>query len=551
MNTGAWFDQLYKEQLSDQTRGDEEIANRIEARLFPQQRDFILDPARQKAALCPRRAGKSYCVLSYALITALRKPGSQSLIIGKVRKQVKKVYWQTLKMICKEMEIKAHFRNMELECELPNNSVVYFAGADNIEEIEKFRGPSYDLCCVDEGKSYSPHLLKELIIDILKPALLDKQGTLVLIGTPGAIPSGPFWAVTSGTGDKNLGNVRRWSERNDPKWFTKGGRRKPARWSLHTWSSRDIASDPKLKNHPGFKVAQTIWKGALEDKEQAGWPDDHPSWQREYLGQWVPDEDSLVYSYARVNTDGCLNYEDDPNSSELFGLPEGHNWQFVLGVDLGTKDDTSFVIAAWATTHPDLIYLHAEKHTGWQIGDIVKRTKELEDYVGSFFVRIADTGGLGTMVVESMSSLFGVDFIPAKKGDKPAHIKLLNADLFAKRIKVRKASCMELTDEWETLQWADPFHTREDPRSPNHCTDAALYVWRYCYHHLWQAREEAPTPGTPDWWAKKEQEEEDALRRQVLQDQDQDYWQKYAQDAAPPPTSDSIWTYQNLKRLFG
>jgi hypothetical protein len=537
MKTAAFFDQLYQDKESNERQHDLLIADKLERRLFPAQRDFLNDPARQKVALCPRRAGKSFAVLHYALITALRKPGSKTVVIAKVRKQVKGVYWNELKRICAEVEIKAHYRNVDLECELPNGSIVFFTGADTLEEIEKFRGQWYDLACVDEGKSYSAALLKELIQDVLKPALLDHRGTLVMIGTPGAVLAGPFWAISTGQGHKDYGTVRPWKDKDKPHWRTPSGHLRRANWSLHTWSSREIANDKSLVNHPGHGIAKLIWEGSLADKEQAGWEDSNPTWQREYLGNWVPDEDALVYGYTRSTKD-----------LRLAEVPKGHDWQYALGLDLGSKDDTAFVVAAWADTYPNLLYVHAEKHVGWQIGDIVARTKALEVRFGQFVVRVADTGGLGTMVVESMSSLFGVHFVAAKKSEKPAHIKLQNADFDAGRVQVLEDTCVELVDEWTTLQWADEYHTKEDPRSPNHCADAALYIWRHCYHHLWAAREDSPVPGTPDWWKMREQAEEETFREKMASQNQLESWEKY--ENTRDSQMENSWTFHNLKLFY-
>jgi hypothetical protein len=335
----------------------------------------------------------------------------------------------------------------------------------------------------------------------------------------------------------DYGIVRYYPEKDDPRWFGESGRRLPANWSLHKWHSRDNVYCP------------WIWEEAQNDKEQAGWADNHPTWMREYLGEWVPDSDAMVYAYARSNKTGECDYKLEDDGESIRGLPLGHDWNFVLGLDLGTRDDTAFVVCAWSDTHPTLYYVHAEKHIGWNIKDIVKRTKELESSFGGFMVRIADTGGLGTMVVDSMAALFGVDFIAAKKTEKAAHIKLLNADFASNRIKVFP-NLLDLTEEWMTLQWADPEHTKEDPRSPNHCCDAALYIWRYCYHHLWAAREEEPTPDTPEWWENKMKKDEERFRDQLLADKNANFWEKQRDELDKSGSAEEQWNLMNLKNLY-
>jgi phage terminase large subunit len=135
--TGAFLEHLHREQQSNQRQYDLDKAAGLLSKLFLQQRDFVEDKSRQKVALCPRRSGKSYSVLSYALITALRKPGAKIVVIAKVRRQVKGVYWSELKRICAHNEIKAHYRNVELECELANGSTILFTGADTMEVMRE------------------------------------------------------------------------------------------------------------------------------------------------------------------------------------------------------------------------------------------------------------------------------------------------------------------------------------------------------------------------------------------------------------------------------
>jgi hypothetical protein len=521
---------IQRSRNKDTQETDKEKASAILDRLFPQQRAFVLDPSRQKAALCPRRSGKSYSVLSYALIVALSQPGSKTLIICKVRRQARGVYWNDLKRLSKEFELGAHYRNMELECELPNGSLISFTGADTTEEIEKFRGQGYDLVCIDEGKSYSPALLKELIQDVIKPALLDRRGTLVMIGTPGAILSGAFYEITTAKKTKDFGSVRPFEDRNKPEWKTSNGRKKPFNWSLHRWHSKDNIFAP------------WIWTGALADKVQAGWPDDHPTWVREYLGKWVPDDDALVYMYSKANMDGKCNYHP---TEEPWGLPPGHEWHFLLGLDLGYHDDTAFVVAAWSPTDPNLYYIHAEKHTKWTIEQVAFRAKELEDIYGGFMARIADTGGLAKMLCESMAATYGVHFEAAKKTEKHAHIKLLNSDLEHGRIKLPEDGA--LAEEYETLQWAGADRKLEDPACANHAADAALYIWRYAYHHLWEARQDSPTPGTPEWWKHKVDEEERAFVQQRRESREKPWWGRYRNLLDKSPVRNP-WTSRQLKK---
>ncbi len=498
------FEELAASKAKDTRASDLRKAEELRARLFQAQRNFVDDPAKRKAALCPRRAGKSFCVLIYALMTALRRARARVLVIARVRRQVKAVYWSDLKRLCEEFEVKAHFRNMELECELPNGSLLLFAGADTAEEIDKYRGTSYDLVCIDEGKSYLSTLLSELIREIIRPTLYDRRGTLAIIGTPGAIPSGPFYAITTGALDSIEPKERGyWTSR---RWGDEG--KKGFAWSSHHWTLKENEGCPH------------IWEDALAEHIELGIPDDDPSWLRECLGQWVPDESAMVYAYIRV-PDKKADWVQDPKGPH--GLPEGHEWRYILGMDIGWHDDTAFVVAAWSSTHPVLHFIYEDKQAHLTVEEITNRVKELEKRF-DFDARVADTGGLGKTIVESMSRTYGVHFETARKTEKHDHIKLLNSDLMTGRIKVNPEGY--LAEEWRTAQWSGPDRKEVDKDCDDHCSDAALYTWRYAYHHWQREIVVKPAFGTKEWWAEREREEEDSFRDQLQAERDSTWWSK-------------------------
>lgn len=487
-----------------------DTAQRILDNLFPQQRAFVEDPSRRKAALCPRRAGKSFVSLSAAIHKCLTRPNSKVLIVAKVRRQAKSVYWKVLRTFNTQYSLGLKMRNNELSAEFPNGSEIYFTGADTTEEIDKFRGAAYDMAIIDEGKSYSPALLEELIEEILMPALMDTRGNLMMIGTPGAILGGTFYEVTTANPKQN---VMRWDERDE--W----GAEEPD-WTLHRWTTQDNTAVP------------WIWEEALAIKRRKKWSDQHPTWQREYLGIWVPDDDAMVYSYHKANEDGACDWEPDFTRPD-FGLPEGHHWRYLLGVDLGYSDATAFVIAAWSDTHTALHYIHCEKHNKLNVEELAAKLKNLEQVFGiQFDARIADTGNLAVMITQTLSQVYGIPLIPAKKTEKHVHIKMLNADMEAGRIKVPPRS--PLAEEWATLAWQNnddnstTFRKREDPSLDNHAADAALYLWRYAYHHFQREGEpNALQVGSEDWWKAKEKENEEKLAQEVRENKDKPFWKKY------------------------
>lgn len=511
---------------------DAETADKLEARLFREQRDFALDVASFVAALCPRRAGKSFAVLVKALITALRNPESRCVIITRVRRQARSVYWKTLQQLCRQFEIKGTFRKIEMECELPNGSVILFNGADTAEEVDKLRGSYFHLAVIDECKSYSDDLLTELVDEVLTATTLDYDGQVVLIGTPGPIPAGMFWAITTGqtsfrdaNGKERGLSVRLWSERNSPDWLGRG-----YEWALHKWHSSQNDRMPQ------------IWIKAQKIKADRKWADDDPTWLREFMGVWVPDVDALVFAYARLTDDRCkwkmLTVEQGGNEH---GLPRDHDWRYILGLDLGYHDESAFVVAAWSETDNILRYIRAEKHPHLTVEDIAEKCKELEVMYGGFDARVADTGGLGRTIIESLAATYQVYFEAARKTEKHDHIKLLNSDMVAGRVQVDPMG--ELAAEWVVAQWEDSTRKRVDPNCSDHASDAALYVWRYCHHHWSQDRTHGPDErGTERWWKEVEVAEERAFIEQKQKDRDNPRWTRFQARLDKTDTVERLWT---------
>ena len=63
-----------------------------------------------------------------------------------------------------------------------------------------------------------------------------------------------------------------------------------------TWNIRDNEAKP----------AQ--WANALATKRRRGWSDDHPTWRREYLGEWVADNSELCLLVCQGASRGQASY---------------------------------------------------------------------------------------------------------------------------------------------------------------------------------------------------------------------------------------------------
>lgn len=447
-----------------------------------------------------RQTGKTTTVLLIAAIRCLQKARASWVVIGLTKASIKKAYWHDLQRLSEAFDLHVKFNYTEMTASFPNGSIIYFIGIDKFDEIEKLRGGRYHGAIIDESKSYPELTFKTMLEDILGPALLGQAGQLYVIGTPGDVLRGEFYHATCEPPILvDLGNGKRWS--NLPygeitrSYIDEVGEEFTVEciWSFHRWKleyNDVIFEDPKT----GRRF--TLWEEALRKKNAKGWKDDHPTWRREYLGDWVATNLRLVYRYIPHKND----YVPQPNSVH-WGLPcpDEVKWNTAIGFDFGTKDGTGIVVWAWSDTFPGLWELYSEKRKTTDdlrlsVSAIARWYKEVENTYGPFDGMVGDPAGLATMVIETLAVEHGIYIEAAEKREKVDHIELFNNDLDNCVIWIRKGS--ELSEELTTNRWLlktiGTDKRKEDPETPNDLCDAGLYAFRWCRHR--QAKPEIKSP---------------------------------------------------------
>lgn len=490
------------------------------------------------AILSARQQGKSTGALLLACLRCLQKAGAQWVIIGLTRGSIQRIYWDALRSLNDAFELGIKFQEQRLVVRFPSGSQIHFFGADKLDEVEKLRGSRFHGAIIDECKSF-PHLtLKLLIEDILGACLKGQAGQLYLIGTPGDVLAGEFYLATSEP--HLLEKQKRWSnlpytEKTRPAVIN--GEQLDLRgvWSFHLWGPQ--TNDVIFENErTGEKF--TMWEAFLKEKELRGWPDDHPTWRREYLGQWVPGDGRLVYRYRP-------HIHDYEEGSGPWGIPvDDAGWRTVLGLDFGTKDGTAMVVWAFHPHIPHLYEVYSEKRKPEDFGIadlrmpirlIAQWYKELEREYGPFEAAVGDPAGLATMVIDTLATEHGVYVEAAEKNEKLDHIELLNDDLDAAppRIHIRRGG--ELGEEMLGNKWLEKTlgtpKRKEDPATPNDLCDAALYAFRWCLHRQTRPKPPGQTPpATPEWFRQRARDEyEETLRRAIRarepgESLDRDWW---------------------------
>lgn len=127
--------------------------------------------------VCHRRAGKTVATVNDIITKALysQRERSRYAYIAPFYSQAKQIAWDYLKYYAKEVAVKVS--ESALSVELFNGSRISLYGADN---PDSFRGLYFDGVAVDEYGNTRPNLWSE----ILRPALSDRKGWALFIGTP-------------------------------------------------------------------------------------------------------------------------------------------------------------------------------------------------------------------------------------------------------------------------------------------------------------------------------------------------------------------------------
>ncbi len=442
-------------------------ATALEATCHPKQRKFVTATDRLISLLTPRRSGKTKGnvrrLRRRSLLTKHR--GGVVRYWGISRLRAKQLAWDELKDLDRRIGLRegedVEYHDTELTSTLSNGVKFFLLGADKPKEAEKKRGDAVIEDLVDECQLFAGYL-DNLFTNVVLPSLADLKGTGTLSGTPGPVCAG-FWHEVSAT------NVPKRSPRAES--FTR-----------HSWSAKDNTFRPDL------------WAEFLDLKEKMGWDDNHPTWVREYIGDWVEDAESLFYAF-------------NPNKNlytpgEEF-KPEGPGWCHAIGWDLGADDDMALVVWGYHPKKRNLYEAFSWKRSGVSMDELDAILKSLDKRFNleSFD---ADTGGLGKAYVLEFAKRYGWSFQAAKKANKHANVSLLSDDLRAGRVFLAEGS--PYADEISVLpkdpDWDPREHdgkpAPEDPRYPNHCADAGLYSYVRAYHYLHEEEPERPKPGSPE-----------------------------------------------------
>lgn len=464
-----------------------DLVRDIRAELFDKQLAVLDDPAKEKAVLCSRRAGKTSMWPRIAVICALERPRALIRIWAVSLLRAKQLVWNDILLLCARHKIEIKPNETTSTIKFPNGAEIRLLGADKIKEAEKKRGDKTALEIIIESQLFGGYL-EQIVDDIAGPCLADLNGTFYLEGTPGPVCSGHWYSISGGEDFAS-----RWTSAGR----TVQGAHVGSGWSCHRWSLLD-------NPFPNGKQHWRDWLTARKLKRR--WADDNPTYLREYLGRWVNDFDALFYAFDPLRN----TFTAGTGRGQV--QPWGPGWLHTLGWDLGFHDDMALVVWGFHPSLPDLYEAFSWKEPKVQSASVViDQIAALEARRFNLIKMVADTGGGGKMYVEDVQKRFPYAFEPAQKTHKYDHVRLLNDDLRTGFVKLQQGSPLALEmavlpkeddpDEEEKAEKAP----KEHPGFPNHCCDAGLYSYRGAMHFLHRDAPPKIIKQSPEWNRQQEQ----------------------------------------------
>ena len=166
------------------------------------QQAFIHDQIEQyrySLLCCHRRFGKTVMCINHLIKAAMtcQNYNPRFAYIAPTYGQAKKIAFDYLKYYTKDIP-GTKYNETELRCDLVNGARIMLLSSENPDSI---RGIYLDGCIIDETAQINPALINEVIT----PALSDRKGFMILVGTP--------------KGMANLFYDYYQKAQADPKWF--------------------------------------------------------------------------------------------------------------------------------------------------------------------------------------------------------------------------------------------------------------------------------------------------------------------------------------------
>lgn len=403
--------------------------------------------------LITHNSGKTEACAANLIDVAQNTKNATCLYITLSRVSAERIIWRTLLKIIEGYEIPVKINNKELSIKfLDTNSMIYVSGAKDATEIEKFRGMSLNLVYIDELQSFKPYV-EDLVEDILSWAVKDVAGTMCFTGTPGPVPAGYFYNISTKPNKKI---------------------------SQHKWT---MLQNPWIKIKSGMEPVDIL----REERERKGITENDPTYRREALGEWVKDDNALVIKFSQ-------------NKNVVNSFPT--DLTYIFGVDIGFNDADAIAVIGYNYTSNNVFLVEEVVQAKQDITTLVGKIKELKAYYNPVKI-VMDAGALGKKIQEEIRNRHGINAEAADKTRKLEFIELLNDDLRSGRFKTFPGSIFEQESNIIVWDYDGPVKKISD-RTHSDLLDSVLYSFREAKHYFEKEKEKKSEKYSKEWLDEQE-----------------------------------------------
>lgn len=422
--------------------------------LYPVQRSLLMNSIRNQLkrnkynaiASLVRQVGKTRtaCVGLYIFSMLAQSREQFSVFATDTRQHAKDIAWQTLKDLNDEYNLGYEFNAQDLTASHSvHKGTIKLLGFDRVDLVDSSRGIKTCILIIDEAAFISSDHLSNYIHDVTS-AGRDAY-------------SAPLWLLTTPGRTKDHYVYRALIDEN-------------SRYTVYNWTQYDNVEyplwahikDPIKKRAAVDKYLRDNAKTYITEAHPTGFT--NPSYRREYLAEWVEDEEELLHT---VHDDNF--YTEPPDNINP------NTWCTAIGLDIGYNDACSWVVIGLHVPTMCIYELETICLSKLPTSDILKISEDLySKYKDTLELMTADSSTGGANLIEDWQSNYGFPAISPKKHEKLNGILRLQSLLDDRRIKLKHNS--PLAQQIKKQKW-NKLRTSNDPKVlPRDAYDAYRYI---------------------------------------------------------------------------
>ena len=288
--------------------------------LFDKQLQVLNSGNGTKLLCCSRRSGKTHLLVAMAMIECMRLSNTTVIYIGETMEQTEILVDSAANQIIDKCKLRDK-KGKRLDWKhFDNGSRILVRGLSNTKDPDQIRGHKAKVIVIDEFFHLKSELLEYLQREVLQPMQMDYADD--------------YKFICSGTPPSIKGTYGEWAWKN---------------WDVEhfTWTFRE-------NPHPVDVTQREEYVEHVLHEKGLDW--NSPFARREYGGEWIYDEDLLLYPEFHTY-------------NPLEAMPSFNIDMVLFGIDYGVSDNDTLIGVAWDTGARRGYVFHEDKFNRLDIKD--------------------------------------------------------------------------------------------------------------------------------------------------------------------------------------